>query len=323
MKTIDLWDQQRRLGGLRRFALAITVLNIVGFTILGFEQSFAQPIVCLATSYGFELLIAWIDASQSRKRPVFLESWTSLCNCLLSAHITGLAVAMLLYSGNQLLPSMFAAAVAIVSKSTVRFSVGGRSRHFMNPSNLGITATLLLFPWVGIAPPYHFTEGLSSTGSVILPFAIFLSGTVLNYRFTGRALLIFGWWGGFLLQAAFRHLFFQVSLISALGPATGVAFLLFSFYMVTDPATTPFRPRNQFAFGLAVAGFYGFLVSIHIVFGFFFALTIVSLARGTYLLALRSAWRKFSTRPALTSTDTMTTEGFTKWKQPSPSQTKN
>ena len=34
---------------------------------------------------------------------------------------------------------------------------------------------------------------------------------------------------------------------------TGMAFLLFTFYMVTDPATTPRAPLPQFAFGVAVA----------------------------------------------------------------------
>ena len=52
---------------------------------------------------------------------------------------------------------------------------------------------------------------------------------------------------------------------------TGVAFLLFTFYMVTDPATTPSTPRGQIAFGAAVAAAYGLLMAFHVVFGLFFA----------------------------------------------------
>ena len=37
------WYAQDRLGGLRRFAIAITVLNVLGHTWLGFEQSLAGP----------------------------------------------------------------------------------------------------------------------------------------------------------------------------------------------------------------------------------------------------------------------------------------
>ena len=44
-----------RLAGLRRFAIAITFLNILGHTFLGFEQSWAQPFVSLLAAYLMEL----------------------------------------------------------------------------------------------------------------------------------------------------------------------------------------------------------------------------------------------------------------------------
>jgi hypothetical protein len=187
---------------------------------------------------------------------------------------------MLLYSGERLLPIVLASAIAIASKNTLRLKVDGRVRHFLNPSNFGITVTLLLFPWVGIAPPYHFTENLRGPAYWILPAIICASGTIINRRFTGRIPLIVGWWAGFLIQAGLRSLLFGASWIAALNPMTGVAFILFSFYMLTDPATTPFDKKNQILFGLSVASVYGFLVSMHVAFGLFFALTIVSGLRG-------------------------------------------
>ena len=41
-----------------------------------------------------------------------------------------------------------------------------------------------------------------------------------------------------------------------------MAFLLFTFYMVTDPGTTPVEPRGQIAFGAVVAAAYGVLMSL-------------------------------------------------------------
>lgn len=283
MKAPDSWGLARRLGGLRRFAIAITVFNILGHTVFGFEQSWAQPLISLATAYACELLLQWMDARAARRPASFLRSPQEFVNCLLPTHITGLAVAMLLYSGNSLAPIMFASAVAIASKATIRLFVDGHARHIFNPSNFGITATLLMFPWVSIAPPYHFTENLPAAGSWILPIIIFVSGTLVNLRFTGRIPTIVGWCSGFVLQAVVRNLVFGTPMIAALSPMTGVAFVLFTFYMITDPATTPYDKRSQFRFGLAVAVTYGFLVSLHIVFGFFFALTIVSAARGLAL----------------------------------------
>ncbi|NES68702.1 MAG: enediyne biosynthesis protein UnbU, partial [Okeania sp. SIO2D1] len=156
--TKSILYQSKRLAGLRRFAIAITFLNILGHTVLGFEQSWAQPLVALVTAYSVELLLETIDARINRQQPRFIGSFSNLIDFLLSAHITALAVAMLLYANERLFPIAFATAVAISSKAIFRLPEG--KRHFFNPSNFGITITLLLFPWVGIAPPYQFTENL-------------------------------------------------------------------------------------------------------------------------------------------------------------------
>ena len=73
--------------------------------------------------------------------------------------------------------------------------------------------------------------------------------------------------------------------MAALTPMTGVAFILFTFYMVTDPATSPVRRRSQLLFGAGVAAAYSFLVVCHVVFALFFALTIVCALRGISLFA--------------------------------------
>ena len=92
--------------------------------------------------------------------------------------------------------------------------------------------------------------------------------------------------------------------LDVLGPAvmpmTGVAFLLYTFYMVTDPATTPAAPRHQVVFGLSVAAAYGLLMALHVVFGLFFSLTAVTTVRGVGLLvAERSRRRREQTSAVL------------------------
>lgn len=295
--TVDRnWDRTNRLAGLRRFAVAISLLNILGHTILGFEESWAQPLVALVTAYSLEILLEWVDAWVNRRTPGFAGSFGQLVDFLLSAHITGLAIAMLLYANDRLLLIAFATAVAIGSKAIVRAPVGNSTRHFLNPSNLGITITLLLFPWVGIAPPYQFTENLSGIGDWILPGLLIVSGSFLNARFTHRLPLIAAWLGGFAVQALLRSLVFGMPIVAGFVPMTGVAFLLFTFYMVTDPGTTPSKPLNQVIFGASVAAVYGLLMVSHIVFGFFFALTLVCTLRGlvfyTQALAINMARTK-------------------------------
>lgn len=285
MAIDNRWYQSDRLGGLRRFAVAITLLNILGHTFFGFEQSWAQPLVALITAYSMEMLLELIGAWMYRRPPRFSEGLNSLVNFLLSAHITGLAVTMLLYTNERLWPIVFATVTAIGSKAIFRVWIGNSVRHFFNPSNFGIVVTLLLFPWVGIAPPYHFTENLSGVGDWILPGLIVVSGTFMNARFTRRLPLIMAWLAGFIVQALIRSLLFGTHVVAAWLPMTGVAFILYTFYMVTDPATTPSSTRAQVAFGVGVAAAYSLLLMVHVVFGLFFALMAVCALRGLGLYA--------------------------------------
>jgi hypothetical protein len=280
----DRWYGSARLGGLRRFALAITTLNVLGHTWLGFEQAWIQPILSVLTAYAVEFALELVDA-RAQGRPLRFAGGAGwgrvgrVIDFFLPAHITGLAVGMLLYANAELWPVAFAAAVGIASKSVVRVRIAGQERHVLNPSNFGIACTLLLFPRVGIAAPYMFSENLGPVGDWVFVGVIVAAGTFLNARFTRRLPLIGAWLGCFVAQGALRSLFLGQPFVSTLLPMSGMAFLLFTFYMVTDPPTTPSSARGQVAFGAAVAALYGTLMSLHVVFGLFFALALASLAR--------------------------------------------
>src|ERR1700724_357921 len=243
-----------RLAALRRFAFAITLLNVLGHTVLGFEQSWAAPLVGVATAYAAELLLEALLAWQQGRRPRYLGvGGVGVVDFLLSAHITGLAVSMLLYTGERLAPIAFAAAVAIGSKYVLRVgAAGGGSRHFLNPSNFGITLTLLVFSYVGITQPYMFTEKLNAVGSWVLPAVLVCAGSFLNGRFTHKLPLIAGWVGGFVLQALARWGLFGNLPLASLMP----------------------------------------LIAAHVVFTPFFALTVVAMGRGA--LQWAAAWRRLA-----------------------------
>src|SRR3954469_9679261 len=209
-------QKDMRLAALRRFATAITLLNVVGHAFLGFEQSLAQPFAALLATYSTELLLEVFESRRLGRKPRFLGPGTTFIDFLLSAHISGLAVAMLLYANDRLLPIAFAGVVAIASKYLFRAGTNGARRHVFNPSNLGITATLLAFSWVGIAQPYMFTENLDGAADWILPAILICLGTFLNARFTKRLPLIAAWLGGFALQAVLRSAIFGTPVLPAL-----------------------------------------------------------------------------------------------------------
>lgn len=291
LPVAERWYSEKRLGGLSRFAAAITILNIAGHLFLGFEQPWIVPFVALGAAYATELLGESLLAFAEHRQPRFRGSAVDLLKFLLSAHITGLATGMLLYACHALYPIAFAASLAVASKYVLRIDVGpgpdGRrsSRHVLNPSNFGISAVLLLFPTVGIAPPYQFTENTWGFVDWLLPLIIIGSGSYLNSRATGRIPLILSWVTAFAALALLRSAINGAPWNAGLMPMTGFAFILFTFYMITDPATSPASLRGQIAFGCAVAlGYFAFMEA-HVVFGMFYSLTVVSAARGLCLYA--------------------------------------
>jgi hypothetical protein len=275
-----------RSAALRRFAMSITAATVLGHTVLGFEQAYLTPVAGVLAALLTELLLETTEAAANGRRPRYRAPAGAVVDFLLPPYITGVACAMLLYGNAHLMPTVLAAVIGVATKYIIRVRVRGRPRHVLNPSNAGIVAVLLLFGWVSIAPPYQFTEWTFGWVDALVPAAVLMLGTMLNAKLTRKGPLILGWVGGFVAQAVVRGLVTDVSILSAVLPVTGTAFVLYTNYMITDPGTTPVRPRNQVAFGLATAAVYGLLVQLHIVFGLFFALVTVCALRGIGLAVL-------------------------------------
>ena len=280
-----------RLFALWYFTFLITVWTVLGHTVLGFEQSHMQPVVGVLTACVVQWLLEWVDARSTGRTPRYAGGFWNLANFLLPAWIPGLAVGMLIYPNENLWPIAFAAGLSIASKVIVRAPVGplgDATQHVFNPSNFGITATLVLFPWIGLAPPYHFTENVTGIWDWVIPGFVLATGVYLHAVHTKRLPLCLAWIGGFLAQAAIRCTLFDIPWQVPLVPMTSAAFILFTLYMIPDPATTPLNPWRQVWFGLAVASIYGFLQVSHIVFGLFIALFVVCALRGIglYLMSL-------------------------------------
>lgn len=273
-----------RVKALRRFAVSITVFNLAGILVLGFEQSPITPLLAMATSYVTALVLERLDSWAWRRTPAYAGGVGAVVTFLLPPHITALACSMLLYGNASVWPYLFAVVVANSGKYLVRIRVRGKLRHALNPSNLGIVVTLLLFPWVGIAPPYHFTNYVTGAIDWLIPLGILMLGTMLNAALTHKIPLILGWAGGFVAQALLRWFLLDHALVAALLPMTGVAFVLYTNYMITDPATSPVKPLNQVVFGVTTALVYGVLVVCGVVFGLFFALVITCVLRAFVLL---------------------------------------
>jgi Na+-translocating ferredoxin:NAD+ oxidoreductase RnfD subunit len=283
-----------RLAGLRRFAITISVVNILGHIVLGFESSWAQMIAALLTAYATEIVLEIVDARANQRVYRFAGGIWKLIDFLLPAHIAGLAVSMLLYTGELLLPFVFAAAVAIASKALFTAPVDKSKRHFLNPSNTGIAMTVLLFPALAPIMPWQFTEGLSTGTSRAFPVLLVCLGIFMNWRYSKRLPLVLGWVIAFALQGELRCVMNDLPFIVGLIPMTGVGFVLFTFYMVTDPGSTPTDWREQVIFGSMIGLVYSLLVLAQVSYGFYYALFIVCFSRGLILHFKAAKQRTYS-----------------------------
>jgi enediyne biosynthesis protein E5 len=286
-----------RLFALWYFTILMIVWNVLGHTVLGFEQSWATPVVAVLTAISVSMLLDWIDARALNRELRFAGSPGNIVNFLPACLIPAFACGMLLYANERLWPVIFAVTLSIASKVILRAPVGnGRTQHIFNPSNFGIAATLLLFPEVSFAPPYHFTENITGLWDWGLPMIVLITGLIVHGLFTGRLPLVAAWVGGFILQGLVRANLFGTPFFVPLMPMTSAAFIIFTLYMIPDPATTPLNPARQALFGFSIAMIYGILQMLHVVFGLFFALLIVCAIRGLALHAL-AWWRRFHPMP--------------------------
>jgi len=285
--------------GLRTSATLATVFTLLGHTLFGFEQAPIHVLTALCTGYACSLLFETLDARVNGRVPGFLGGgWKKVVDWMLSTHMTSITTSFLLYTNEHRWALAFSVAAAIGSKYIFRVRSNGRYIHFLNPSNFGICLSLTLFPWV-IIIPYHFTSHLHGAADVVVPLIIVALGTRLNVLFTKRIPMILTWLGCFAAQALLRALVFGTPLLAGLSIMTGLAFILFTLYMITDPQTSPSSLRGQIAFGASIAASYAVLMMNHVDFALFYAVFVVTVLRGVYLFVdERSRVARASQQPA-------------------------
>jgi hypothetical protein len=269
--------------GLRTSATFATIFVILGHTVFGFEQSWAQVVVALVSGYSCAFLFEWVDARANGRMPDFMGGgkWKVL-NFLLAPHMTSITMSFLIYVNGRLWIMALACAIAIGSKYVLRVPQNGRLRHFMNPSNFAIAVVLYVFQWTGMLP-WGYTVNLHGAWDWIVPGIIVMLGIRLNILFTGRIPTIISWLGSFVLFAALRCWYLGYPFPGQLVVLTGIPMVLFTLYMITDPQTSPSRMRSQIAFGSGIALAYSLLLMAHVQYTMFYSVAAVCMVRGTWL----------------------------------------
>jgi hypothetical protein len=295
--------------GLKTSAALATVFTILGHTVFGFEQSLAQVFVALAAGYSSALLFEWVDARANDRVPGFLGSARKFLNFLLAPHMTSITLSFLLYVNQRLWIMALAVVLGIGSKYVLRVRQNGRLQHFMNPSNFAIAVVLIAFQWTGILP-WGFTIDIHGVWDWLVPLIIVGLGLRLNLLFTNRLPSVAAWLCTFVALGAGRAWLQHSPVPAELVVLTGIPMVLFTFYMITDPQTSPSGFRNQIFFGAGIALAYSVLLKLHVQYTMFYSVTLICGIRGLCLVALNSRERSSQLAPVPAAAVPVTMRGF-------------
>jgi enediyne biosynthesis protein E5 len=210
----------------RLFQIA-TLAGLLGYGVLGLGLDVETPTagVMLAVVLGTQLVGALVTGGRFDPR---------------SALISGLSLCLLLRT-NSLTLAVVAAALAIASKFLVRV----RGKHVFNPTNGALVAMLLLTDGVWVSPGQW---GSTAVFAFLLASA---GGLVVNRAARADVTWTFLAAHAGLLLA--RALWLDDPLAIPLHRLANGALVLFAFFMISDPRTTPDSRAGRVVFAVLVA----------------------------------------------------------------------
>ena len=206
--------------------VTLTTLLMLQILLLSLSASWLVPLTTLSTALVTQALF-------SRLYKIKFDPSSPL--------ITALSLSILLKSAAlPLIP--LAAIIAIASKFLIR----ANNKHIFNPANLGIVAVLLLLPnHVWISP--------AQWGSAIWLLAICACfATFVLYKVKSR-ITSFAFLGFCITALLLRALWLGDPLAIPLHQLQSGALLIFTFFMIPDPKTTPDTKTGQIIFALSIA----------------------------------------------------------------------
>lgn len=204
-----------------------TLILVVGHVWLGLLESWAQLATALIFSLATESLLSWS----------YRGKWPNP----ISAYMTGVSIAILVRS-----PAWWPYAIGSFLGILQKYSVQFRNRHLFNPSNFGFCLLLLAVPESVAA----LSKQLTNLPGVVI--VLFLFGFVVIGRL-GRLDTVFTYLGVFTLLGLQRSVMNGTPFASEVAPILGPVYQIFTFFMITDPRTTPPTRSGRVAYAFAVA----------------------------------------------------------------------
>lgn len=231
---------------------ALSALLAFGWSVRAFEIAPAQFAGVVIAALGAQWLGSYMNALPFEPR---------------SALITALSLTLLLRADSPW-PLMAAATIAIGSKFMLRLY----GKHLFNPANIGIVAIVLFTDAAWTTPGQWGT-------AVWLAAVIAGAGFFVAYR-AARLDIPLVFLASYAALLLARALWLGDPLAIPLHHMQNGALILFAFFMISDPKTTPDGARARILFAAATA-LLAYLLRYHFYLndGLFYALALTTLVR--------------------------------------------
>jgi Na+-transporting NADH:ubiquinone oxidoreductase subunit NqrB len=192
--------------------ILITFILLIGELSYGILQSYWFTALAIVSSMLLEIALSWF------LRGCFPH--------LASAYITGISVGILVRSPLAW-PYVVTSLLSISSKYTFTL----RGRHLWNPSNFGVSVVFFLVPATAVG------LSLEWGNHIWPPIVILCLGSLILYSL-GRLHITLTYVASFTALSLLRSALSNRPVLSELGLLTAPSYLLFMFFMITDPKTT-------------------------------------------------------------------------------------
>lgn len=242
-------------------ALVLFTYLVLGLTVLGFNRS---PLQAITTTISCCLL----ELGLTR---LFKKKWIFP----FSAMITSFSLSFLLNYSHDFFLLFVPLFFAIGSKYVFQF----KDKHVLNPAMAGISFSLLTVPHLVTAAPAYQWNGITHMSIFVIMLGLMFVIPKVNRHWLVISFLFFFTIQTFLRAMVMKHHLPFETLF--LGTLSSPSFFIFTFFMITDPATSPADRRTQIQVGAALATLDLILHLYQSYYTFFYAALIVGLFRWT------------------------------------------